>query len=119
LQSDSNHPLEDELGKIIPPNSVFAGFNMLLLAPRLGDAGTVSYDGLFVTNHGGGGTITSRRLSSPEMRCGCMSNGVDGKGADEWPKVKHATGDFAAAIESISPEATYTEIAERLFKVLA
>ena len=111
--------MEDELGTIISPDAVFAGFNLLLLAPRLGDEGLLFYDALFVTNHGGGGVITARRLSSPEMRCGCMSNGIDGQGADEWPKVKQATGEFAAAIESISPEATHTDIAERLFKVLA
>ncbi|KAG2009605.1 hypothetical protein CC2G_012517 [Coprinopsis cinerea AmutBmut pab1-1] len=119
LLSKSNHPLEDELGKIVSPNAAFAGFNLLLLSPTLRSDDTISYDALFVTNHGGGGVLTSRRLTPEEQRCGCMSNGIDGKDASQWPKVIHATREFSAVLQSLSQEATETEIADHLFNVLA
>lgn len=103
--SKSNHPLEDELGTIVSPDSVFAGFNLLLLAPSLRpDSNSISYDALYVTNHGGGGVLTSRSLTPSERACGCMSNGVDGKGADEWPKVRHAIDDFTAVLHTLQPQ---------------
>lgn len=102
LQSTSVHPLEDELGKIISPDAVFAGFNLLLLAPSLRpDSNSISYDSLFVTNHGGGGALTSRPLTQIERQSGCMSNGVDGQGADDWPKVRHAADDFASMLHAL------------------
>jgi hypothetical protein len=30
-----------------------------------------------------------------------MSNGVDGKGADDWPKVRHAIDDFTAVLHTL------------------
>lgn len=105
LLSKSNHPLEDELGTIVSPDSVFAGFNLLLLAPSLRpDSNSISYDALYVTNHGGGGALTSRSLTPSERACGCMSNGVDGKGADDWPKVRHAIDDFTAVLHTLRPQ---------------
>lgn len=119
LLSKSDHPLEDELGRIVSPNAVFAGFNLLLLSPTLRSDDTVAYDALFVTNHGGGGVLTSRPLTPEEQRCGCMSNGIDGKDAQDWPKVQHATRDFSAVLQSLSQEPTDAEIADRVFNVLA
>ncbi|KAF9564146.1 DUF833-domain-containing protein [Agrocybe pediades] len=137
LESDSLHPLEDEIGKIVPEDAKFAGFNLLLLAPKLdadvdgddvapgggGGGNTIQYDSLFVTNHGGGGTLTSRPLSSDEASCGAISNGIDGAGAECWPKVQHAIKDFDATIlHAQTPEgaiASESELIEHLFKVLA
>ncbi|KAF5311712.1 hypothetical protein D9611_009472 [Ephemerocybe angulata] len=102
LQSESTHPLEDELGKIVAPDAVFAGFNLLLLAPSLRpDSNSISYSSLYVTNHGGGGVLTARPLTSSERSCGCMSNGVDGHGAGDWPKVRHAIDDFTAVLQDL------------------
>jgi len=102
LLSNSTHPLQDELGEIVAPDAVFAGFNLLLLSPSLRpDHKSISYDALFVTNHGGGGILTSRPLSVMERTCGAMSNGIDGQGANEWPKVQRVQQDFACLLQSI------------------
>jgi len=74
---------------------------------------------LFVTNRGSGGTLSTRPLSADERRCGGMSNGIDGAGATDWPKVKHAARDLDAILQSLNPETTDTELADRLFELLA
>jgi uncharacterized protein with NRDE domain len=67
----------------------YAGFNMLLLSPSsIEPDGPFEYDALYVTNHGAGGKISSRKLTTSERRCGGLSNGVDGQGAETWPKVQ-------------------------------
>ena len=33
-----------------------------------------------------------------------MSNGVDGKGAEDWPKVRHAIDDFTAVLHSLQSQ---------------
>lgn len=119
LLSDSSRPLEDEIGKIISQDAKFAGFNLLLFVPALTSNGPLTYDALFVTNHGSGGTITSRPLSATEHSCGGMSNGIDGLGADHWPKVKHATCDLDAVLHTLTPESTEADLTDRLFKLLA
>lgn len=119
LLSDSSHPLKDEIGKIIPQDAKFAGFNLLLFAPAFTPNEPFTYEALFVTNHGSGGTITSRPLSATEHSCGGMSNGIDGLGADQWPKVKHATCDLDAVLHSLTPESTEADLTDRLFKLLA
>ncbi|KAG6329420.1 hypothetical protein ID866_9669 [Astraeus odoratus] len=48
----------------------------------------LSYDAYFVTNHGAGGQVTCRPLTNSERRYGALSNGIEGRGGDEWPKVK-------------------------------
>jgi len=118
LQSDSSHPLQDEIGKIMPADAKFAGFNLLLLAPTMDANGAIRYDSLFVTNHGGGGTLTSRLLHSNELSCGGMSNGIDGEGAELWPKVQHATENFDAVLQTIVPDETEPEFTEHLFQLL-
>jgi uncharacterized protein with NRDE domain len=67
----------------------YAGFNMLLLEPTISpEFGSMNYIAAYVTNHGAGGVITSRPLAPAECRCGGLSNGIDGRGADSWPKVQ-------------------------------
>ncbi|TEB40081.1 hypothetical protein FA13DRAFT_1751192 [Coprinellus micaceus] len=102
LSSRSSHPLEDELGTIVAPDSVFAGFNLLLLAPSLRpDTNSISYESLFVTNHGGGGVLTSRSLAPSERACGCMSNGWTAKELTTGPKSGHAIDDFTAVLHTL------------------
>jgi hypothetical protein len=117
--------LQDEVGKTIPKDAKFAGFNLLLLAPTHDPDGSIKYDSLFVTNHGGGGTLTSRPLSSKERFCGGISNGIDGVGADHWPKVQHATKDFDVVVHQVlppnanKPPQTEPELIKDLFQLLA
>ncbi|KAF8886225.1 NRDE protein-domain-containing protein [Gymnopilus junonius] len=118
LQSDSPRPL-DEIGKIIPMDGKFAGFNLFLLAPTLAPDNTIKYDSLYVTNHGGGGTLTSRPLRPDEVSCGGLSNGIDGAGAELWLKVQHATKEFEAILQTLTPNDTESELTDRLFKLLA
>ncbi|KAF7791483.1 hypothetical protein EIP86_002499 [Pleurotus ostreatoroseus] len=88
----------------------YAGFNLLLLAPSpsrssssLSPEGTggLTYDAAFVTNHGGGLPLATRGLSPAERRCGALSNGVDGRGADAWPKVRQGTALFADVLAEL------------------
>ena len=112
----THQPLADELAALVPPDARFAGFNLLLLAPAptpapssLGEnapRAPISYEGLFVTNHGGGGALTSRPLRADECACGGISNGVDGAGGPPWPKVEHATAALAEALASTSTTTT-------------
>ena len=119
LQSDSPRPL-DEIGKIIPMNEKFAGFNLLLLAPTPDTDSSIQYDSLYITNHGGGGTLTSRPLRPSERSCGGISNGIDGAGAESWFKVQHATKEFEAVLQTLTPnDDTASELTDRLFKLLA
>ncbi len=76
----THQPLADELAALVPPDARFAGFNLLLLAPApaptpaprsLGENAPrtpISYEGLFVTNHGGGGALASRPLRADDVR---------------------------------------------------
>jgi len=50
LLSDSSHPLEDEVGKILPQDAKFAGFNLLLLAPTIQSTNSLRFDASLVTN---------------------------------------------------------------------
>lgn len=119
LLSESSYPLEDEVGKIIPQDAKFAGFNLLLLAPAPPqDDGFLHFDPLLVTNHGSGGIVTSRPLTSKEKFCGCVSNAVD-KANTEWPKVQHATQAFDDVLQSLSSDTSEAELAGQLFEVLA
>jgi hypothetical protein len=90
---------------------------MLLLDPeKLPSTGTINYVGAFVTNHGAAGVITSRPLSSPECRCGGLSNGIDGRGADSWPKVLIGMAALDDAVHGKKLEET--DLVERLFELL-
>lgn len=119
LLSDSPHPLEDEVGKIVPKDAKYAGFNLLLLSPKTQPSGTIQYDSLFVTNHGGGGTLASRSLAPNEKTCGGISNGIDGAGASEWPKVCHATEQFKSLLkQQATPDVNESELINGLFDLL-
>jgi uncharacterized protein with NRDE domain len=152
LLSDSSSPLEDEVGKLVSQDAEFAGFNLLLLAPTPTSTSTIpigtgtsegcgqeldsrteevvmnsreqklSYDAMLVTNHGAGGRLESRRLISAERACGCMSNGIDGQGGNEWPKVKRASTSFQEVLKSLPADSTSLSVekklVEKLFDVL-
>ena len=114
------------MGKIVPKDANFAGFNLLLLAPVVQSDETIKYDSLYVTNHGGGGELESRLLAPIECSCGGMSNGVDGAGASSWPKVRQATDDFASLLQSLetpgkkeSDEAEESALVEGIFRILS
>ncbi|KAJ3574137.1 hypothetical protein NP233_g1961 [Leucocoprinus birnbaumii] len=152
LLSDSSSPLEDELGKVVPSDAKFAGFNLLLLAPAPPSASTVlketgtlegheqgleprteearpksgdeklSYDAILVTNHGAGGHIEARRLIPAERYCGCMSNGIDGQGGNDWPKVKRASSSLQDLLKTLPTkfvtESDESQLVEKLFHIL-
>ena len=137
LSNPRNLASEDQVRNLVPDDAKFAGFNLLLLTPTTTttktpttplDSGfassslTIRYDdSLLVTNHGGGGPVTSRTLSSSERSCGALSNGIidSADAAALWPKVQHATEYFPAVVESRSPDPTDVELVEHLFKLLA
>lgn len=119
LLSDSSRPLEDEVGKIIPQDAKFAGFNLLLLAPATEADSELAFDGVFVTNNGSGGTLTTRPLTAQERPCGAFSNGIDGEGRADWPKVEHAAADFDVVLQSLTPDMKEAELTDRLFELLA
>ncbi|KAI6113164.1 hypothetical protein EV401DRAFT_1984825 [Pisolithus croceorrhizus] len=95
--------------------ALYAGFNLLLLSPRVTHSSTmpsprdtdsdpsverhvtltdiptksaITYDAYLATNRGAGGQITCRPLSLAERQYGGLSNGSDGHGGKEWVKVK-------------------------------
>lgn len=117
LLSDSAHPLQDQIGKIIPRDAKFAGFNLLLLAPAAATS-LLKLDASFVSNGGAGGSLTSRPLSFEERISGCFSNGVDGKGGSDWPKVKYATQAFASLLQNLPKDINDIQLTEHLFDIL-
>lgn len=144
--------MEDEVGKIVSPDAEFAGFNLLLLAPTPPSTFTIpietrpseglgqeleprseeailnpreqklSYDAILVTNHGAGGRLEARRLTSAERACGCMSNGIDGQGGNEWPKVKQASSSFEELLKGLPTDNTSLSaekvLVEKMFDIL-
>lgn len=93
----------------------FAGFNLLLFAPS--QSQTISYNATLVTNGGGGKSITSRPLRADERYCGALSNGIDGKGGNEWPKVKDGITELAKILNHDNGRDEMT-LAEDLFQLL-
>lgn len=152
LLSDSSLPLEEEVGRIVSQGAEFAGFNLLLLAPAppspsvnpkgtqteegkerepqpkseealvRSQKGELKYDVMLVTNHGAGGPLQARQLVPTERACGCVSNGVDGKGGEKWPKVQKAIHDFGAVLQTPPTCAPQTlnenDLIEKLFEIL-
>ncbi|KAJ3785548.1 NRDE protein-domain-containing protein [Lentinula aff. detonsa] len=120
LLSDSpGSSLQEEIEELYPRDARYAGFNMLLLAPASTATTELQYDASFVTNAGAGGAISSRPLSTIEKAGGGFSNGIDGQGGSEWPKVQHGMRDFQAALQSHSLDAlTESEFIDRLFGLL-
>jgi uncharacterized protein with NRDE domain len=114
--------------------SGFAGFNLLVFTPRLSDSASesegsreLSYEVTKLSNRGGGNSIVSRTLTSEERKGGAMSNGIDGKGGDEWPKVRDATRSLREVLkkdierkeDSSSGRKPDEELAEELFGILS
>ncbi|KAI0769102.1 DUF833-domain-containing protein [Trametes elegans] len=124
LPKDPKPTLQAEIDEFLLENRgrAYAGFNLLLLSPSLaaGDPGRrpLSLDGAFATNSGGGGPITARMLTQEERVCGGISNGVDHRGASEWPKVQHGIQTMGDLLNTLPQDATEAEIVERLFALL-
>ena len=117
--------LQAEIDEFLEENRdrAYAGFNMLILSPSPlswsdHKPNTITFDGAFITNSGGGGQITARMLSDAERRCGGMSNGVDHLGANEWPKVQHGIQALRDVLNALPQNATEAEIVEQLFALL-
>ncbi|THH32401.1 hypothetical protein EUX98_g1759 [Antrodiella citrinella] len=116
----SSITLTDHVNELIAQKTSYAGFNLLLLSPTLKTSeNTLSFDAVYVTNSGGGGSITARPLTTAERQCGGLSNGIDGHGASEWPKVEQGTNAFKDILEGISADTPEEQVTERLFRLLA
>ena len=105
---------------------------MLIFVPHVSESASggswrLSYEIAKLSNNGGGNPIVSRTMTREERKGGAMSNGIDGKGGDEWPKVQDATrslrevlkGDFDRAEDSDSCRRSDEELAEELFGILS
>ncbi|EJF63273.1 hypothetical protein DICSQDRAFT_55616 [Dichomitus squalens LYAD-421 SS1] len=116
--------LKDEIDAFLDAHrdGVYAGFNLLVLSPSpstdLGANGGLSLEGAILTNHGGGGTITARMLSEDERHVGGMSNGIEGHGAEEWPKVQHGRQAMRDLLHGLPQDAMEAQIADQLFELL-
>jgi len=122
LTSPPSHAasLEDEVREIIPSDARYAGFNLLLLAPTRPPhvSPALSFDALYVTNHGAGGPIAYRALTDAQRHRAGLSNGIDGHGADAWPKVQHGVHALDALLGSLPPNTSDDQLTERLFDLL-
>lgn len=116
------HPrksLQEHTDHLLAENRAYAGFNLLLLAPRSASPSeALSFDATYVTNHGGGGKIACRQSTDEERRCGGLSNGVDGQGAEAWPKVRRGSELFTKIVDSVEPGTTETDLMQRLLHLL-
>ena len=116
--------MREHVAAMVEANKSYAGFNLLFLAPSYdhaeseGASPKLTFDAAYVTNFGGGQSLVSRELTDAESRCGGLSNGVDGHGADQWPKVRHGTRLFENVLQAITPETTDMDLVERLFGLL-
>jgi len=130
LPSSSENSIKGEIQALLDLESRFAGFNLLVFVPHVsgsGGARSLSYEVTKLSNNGGGNPIISRPLTSEERKGGAMSNGIDGKGGDEWSKVQDATqglrevlkDDFERADDSNSRRRSDEELAEELFGILS
>ncbi|EKM52111.1 uncharacterized protein PHACADRAFT_128288 [Phanerochaete carnosa HHB-10118-sp] len=121
LPDRAGESLQDHVGHVVRENRAYAGFNLLLFGPRASASapgGVLSYDAACVTNRGGGGTITCRPLADNERRCGALSNGVEGQGAEAWPKVCLGSSMFSDVLQFVTPETTEADLVQRLFHLL-
>jgi len=83
-------------------NTPYAGFNLLLLEPLAPSSDALAYDARLVSNDGGGGPIRARALTDAERACGGLSNGVDGRGGDQWPKVVQGRDELGNVLDKLS-----------------
>ena len=136
--SSSGDPIGGEIKKLLDLEQRFAGFNLLAFVPHISKSEPrsesesegswrLSYEVTKLSNGGGGNPIVSRSLTNEERKYGVMSNGVDGEGGDEWPKVQDATrslrelfkDDFERADDPSSRRKSDEELAEELFGILS
>ncbi|KAI0695299.1 NRDE protein-domain-containing protein [Cytidiella melzeri] len=130
LSDVQSHNLQSYLDTVTARNNKYAGFNLLLLAPSVSSpaAQTWAYNASYLTNHGGGGALASRPLTDAERRCGALSNGVDGLGAESWPKVQQGSRLFLDILQTTSSSSSSrdaqdrsraeSDLVERLFNLL-
>jgi len=92
---------------------------LFLLAPLAQDGSQpLAFAALLVTNHGAGGLLESRPLTSEERSVGGMTNGIDGKDGQNWPKVQHGIQSLSACLAALPTDITETDLTERLFELL-
>lgn len=121
--SDANGPLQPK----------FAGFNLLVLSPSRTEPKAhsgqqkeekVSFtynNAALVTNSGGGGAISCRLLAEHERRTGGLSNGVDGHGACDWPKVQEGQAELEELLNKLEAKENgidEAELVDELFKIM-
>ena len=132
LPSFAGNSLKEEIQTLLDLETRFAGFNLLVFTPQVTGSESegslrLSYEATKLSNGGGGNPMVSRTLTSEERKAGAMSNGVDGEGGDEWPKVQTATrslrevlkDDFDRADDPNSHQKSDEELAEELFGILS
>lgn len=125
LGDDPSKDLTRDADALTRQNTPYAGFNLLLLEPLAppsaptADADTLAYDARLVSNSGGGGPISSRALTDAERACGGVSNGVDGRGGDQWPKVVQGRDELGNVLAELSRGPEMDErLAGRLIELL-
>ena len=97
------------------------------LRPHISGSRRLSYEVVKLSNNGGGNPIISRSLTVDGQNGMAVSNGIDGKGGDEWPKVQDAAQSLREVLEddseptgdSNSRRRSDDELAEELFGVLS
>ena len=130
--SGNSASIQEEIRHILGLKPGFAGFNLLVFAPHISrpeseGSWRLSYEVTKLSNNGGGNPITSRSLTSDERKGGAMSNGIDGAGADDWPKVKDAAKSLREVLENDLKrredpnlgQKSDEELAEELFGILS
>lgn len=105
LSDDPCGDLTSDAAALTRQTAPYAGFNLLLLEPQPSSsapASTLAYDARLVSNDGGGGPIRSRTLTDGECACGGLSNGIDGRGGDQWPKVVQGRDELGSVLAELS-----------------
>jgi uncharacterized protein with NRDE domain len=117
LLPDAPKPFAEDVKRLTDRTEKYAGFNLLVLAPAA-CAGELSFDATYVTNHGSGGVLFARSLTPAERACGGLSNGIDGQGASEWPKVQMGTLSLRNVVASLDTTTSEDRLLEQLFEIL-
>ena len=127
LPSSQGSSIKQEIQSLLDLESRFAGFNLLVFTPHISESEGLSYEATKLSNNGGGNPIVSRPLTNEERKGGAMSNGIDGEGGDEWPKVRDATqslgevlkDDFGRTDNPNPRRRSDEELVEELFGILS
>ena len=130
LPSSQGSSIKQEILSLLDLESRFAGFNLLVFTPHASESEgswRLSYEATKLSNNGGGNPIVSRSLTNEERKGGAMSNGIDGEGGDEWPKVRDATqslgevlkDDFERTGDPNPRRRSDEELTEELFGILS